>query len=109
MDAVVKPRTSIEDRLEFLDRLLRNAEEDNSLSAAQFIRAVIWGIEFAMKDLQQSHQGKNSTVFKEDGCLHLIIGGDKYPVQLDESLSPGEWYLKGRSESGDCLDETNDQ
>lgn len=89
----MNPTTS--DRLEYLERLLANAEKGDLTRAAQFIRAVIYGIEFAMEDMQPPRE--SNVVFEEDGHLHLIIGGVKYPVELDECLSPGEWHLKGRA------------
>lgn len=85
----------VKDRLEYLERLLANAEKGNLIRAAQFIRAAIYGIEFAMEELRPARDG--NIVFEEEGHLFLTIGDIKYPVELDESLSPGEWYLRGRA------------
>jgi len=38
-------------------------------------------------------------VFEEHGSQYLTIGDVKYPVELDETLSPGEWYIKGKAEN----------
>lgn len=86
---------NVKDRLEYLERLLASAERQNLIRVAQFIRAAIYGIEFAVEALSPSCGG-SSDVIQDEGHLYLIIGGTKYPVELDETLSPGEWHLKGR-------------
>lgn len=61
----MKPMTSdelkaasmiIEQRLKYLRRLLANAERQKLTRAAQFIRANIWGIEFATETLISNGQ-----------------------------------------------------
>lgn len=92
----------IEQRLKYLRRLLVNAEWQQSTQAAQFIRSHIWGIEFAMEELRPvpSREGGIPIIFESDGLgrQYITIGDVKYPVELDETLSLGEWYIRGRAD-----------
>ena len=50
---------AIEQRLKYLRRLLANAERQKLTRAPQFIRAHIWGIEFATELLTSNGQTTN--------------------------------------------------
>jgi hypothetical protein len=37
---------------------------------------------------------EDNRAFQEEGSHFVSIGGVKYPVELDELLKPGEWYIR---------------